>query len=113
MSAARTENGAAPIADLIVEAFDAGRKMPPRERLVELDVQLREEIDRLTKLAHETAGKASRRSRQWYDLTHAVEAAQFAIGFEIGSGPLSGALHVAELARRVRDLQRAIGGAES
>ncbi|GAA0927013.1 MULTISPECIES: DUF6415 family natural product biosynthesis protein [Streptomyces] len=105
-----TRTGTDQVAQLVVEAFDAGRKMPPRERLVELDKLLRAEIDQLMKRAREAADQAAPHTRRWYALTHAIEDAQFAIGFEIGTGPLSGALHVAELARRVLDLQRTIGG---
>ncbi|MGW2550736.1 DUF6415 family natural product biosynthesis protein [Streptomyces sp. NPDC001635] len=98
-----------PVADLIVEAFDAGHSMPPHDRLVEVDQLLRKEIDRLVPLAREHATQTEERSRTWYALMSAADSAEYACRFELGSGRLAGALHVAELARRVIELRRVLG----
>ncbi|MFE1849829.1 DUF6415 family natural product biosynthesis protein [Streptomyces sp. NPDC059489] len=98
-----------PVADLIVEAFDAGQSMPPHERLVDVDKLLREEIGRLIPLARDHTARAEERSRTWYALTSAADSAEYACRFELGSGRLAGALHVAELARRVIKLRRVLG----
>lgn len=96
-------------ASLIVEAFDAGRAMPPHARLVELDKLLREEIGRLTTYVQRLADQTAHRTRDWYAMTGAIDKAEDALKFQLGTGPLGGALHVAELARRVIELQE-VGG---
>ncbi|MEV5479326.1 DUF6415 family natural product biosynthesis protein [Streptomyces sp. NPDC052207] len=98
-----------PVAALIVEAFDAGHSMPPHERLVEVDQLLRKEIERLVPLAREHTAQAEERTRTWYALMSAADSAAYACRFELGSGRLAGALHVAELARRVIELRRVLG----
>jgi hypothetical protein len=102
-------------AALIVEAFDAGHAMPPHERLVELDKLLRAEIDGLVTYVQRLADKTAHRTREWYAMTNAIEKATDALAFQLGTGPLAGALHVAELARRIRELQnvlREVGGVQ-
>lgn len=96
-------------AALVVEAFDAGRAMPPHERLVELDKLLRSEIDRLGRYVQRLADQTKHHTREWYAMTNAIEKAADAVTFQLGETPLGGALHVAELARRVIELQQ-VGG---
>ncbi|MFF7171073.1 DUF6415 family natural product biosynthesis protein [Streptomyces pseudovenezuelae] len=98
-------------AALIVEAFDAGDAMPPHERFVELDKLLRAEIDRLVTYVQRLADNTAHRTREWYAMTNAIDKATDALQFQLGTGPLAGSLHVAELARRVIELQEAGGTA--
>ncbi|MEU0675495.1 DUF6415 family natural product biosynthesis protein [Streptomyces sp. NPDC006172] len=97
---------------LIVEAFDAGREMPPHERLVEIDKGLREELARLMTQARSRAETVEQRSRAWYALVNAVDRAEDALSIPLTQGALAGALRVAELARRVLELRKA-GGVEA
>lgn len=98
-------------ANLVIEAFDAGRAMPPHERLVELDTLLREEVGRLSAYVQRRADQTAHHTREWHAMTGAIEQADDALTFQLGPSPLAGALHVAELARRVLELQR-VGGTE-
>ncbi|MEV5911046.1 DUF6415 family natural product biosynthesis protein [Streptomyces chartreusis] len=94
-----------PIAELISEALNTTREYPPHDRLVELDKLLREEIDRLSTTARALAEQRPHRSRGWYALVNAVDVAEYALGFQLGTSPLAAGLHVSELARRVRELR--------
>lgn len=96
-------------ASLIVEAFDAGRAMPPHARLVDLDALLRAEIARLTAYVQRRADQTAHRTREWYAMTGAIERAEDTLTFQLGASPLAGSVHVAELARRVLELQE-VGG---
>ncbi|MYX28462.1 hypothetical protein GTY75_17730 [Streptomyces sp. SID8381] len=97
-----------PAPRIIVAAFDAGQRMPSREDLVTLDEQLRDELARLAGLARGAALTVPARSRAWYALTAAIDAAEDADRLVMGNGPLTAALHVAELARRALGLRDAL-----
>ncbi|MGC0211935.1 DUF6415 family natural product biosynthesis protein [Streptomyces levis] len=101
--------GADPVPALIAEAFEAGRRYWPHERYVGLDKRLREEVERLVPIVQRRADRTPSRSRQWYASTNAIDAAQDALGFQMGTGPLAASLHVAELARRIIALREAAG----
>jgi hypothetical protein len=102
---------------LIAEAFASSQEPPPHERFVELDKALREEIDRLVPYVERLAGsqRVKHRSRDWYACDNALVAADHAQVYQLGYGPTACAVHVAELARRVRELQkvlREVGGVQ-
>lgn len=112
------ETGTDSVDSLIDEAFDAGRQHVPPERFVDLDKLLREEIDRLVPMVEQLAGSSSvkYRSRQWYACDNALLSADYAKSFRLPDfGPTACALQVAELARRIRELQkvlREVGGVQ-
>ncbi|MCX4607006.1 DUF6415 family natural product biosynthesis protein [Streptomyces mirabilis] len=97
-----------PIDALIGAAFDAARDQPTHDRLVEIDRLLRAEIERLQTIARRTAELRPHRSREWYALVNAVDHADDTLQFQLGV-MFAAALHVAELARRVRELQAVVG----
>lgn len=99
------------IARLIDEALGATGILPPMDRLTELDQLLRVEIERLIPVVQRQADAAPLRSREWYKLIQAAERAEDTLRYQVGAAPLVGAIHVAELARRVRELREAGGGA--
>lgn len=103
-----TEAQSAPrLPALIREAFDATQEPPTPERLAEIDAALRVEVVRLQETARALAEHRPHRSRDWYALVNAVDRADYALGFQNQTG-FAGALGVAELARRVLELERAI-----
>ncbi|MEV7796543.1 DUF6415 family natural product biosynthesis protein [Streptomyces sp. NPDC087512] len=95
------------ISRLIAEALSATGILPPMDRLVQLDELLRAEIERLVPLVQRRADAVSLRSRDWYKLIQTAERAEDAAQFQIGTTPLAGAIHVAELARWVHELREA------
>lgn len=118
MTATTQETGADSVDSLIDEAIESMHTMPPHERFVEIDKGLREEIGRLVPRVQRLAGSqgVKHRSRQWYACDNALAAADHALSYQLGYGPTAGALHVAELARRVRELRQVLqdaGGAQS
>lgn len=90
---------------LIEEALDATGILPPMARLEEMDRLLRAEIGRLVPLVQRRADATPLRSRDWYQLVQAAERAEDALKFQMGTMPLAGSIHVAELARHVRALR--------
>jgi hypothetical protein len=108
----QTARAADPLPRLIRRAFDAGRAMPPRDEMIELDKLLREEIERLIPIVQRQADHLPHRTREWYARTNAIDAAEDTMTFQMGTGPTAAALHVAELARRALELRR-VGGVES
>lgn len=92
---------------LIREAFDATQEPPAPERLAELDAALRVEVVRLQETARALAEQRPHRSRGWYALVNAADAADDALAFPSDTG-FAGALGVAELARRVIELEKAV-----
>ncbi|MGW2742392.1 DUF6415 family natural product biosynthesis protein [Streptomyces sp. NPDC001450] len=97
-----------PIPALIDAAFDSTRDIPRHERLVEIDEGLRDEIERLQTIARRTADRTPHRSFRWYRLVNAADAADDALGFQLGD-MMQAALQVSELARRVTELRRVVG----
>ncbi|MEU2740203.1 DUF6415 family natural product biosynthesis protein [Streptomyces sp. NPDC007095] len=104
------ETGADSVDSLIGEAINAGRCTVPHERFVEIDKALREEIDRLAPLVQRLAGSTAvkHRSREWYACDNALGNADHAQSYQLGYGPTACALHVAELARRIRELRQVL-----
>ncbi|MER6350707.1 DUF6415 family natural product biosynthesis protein [Streptomyces sp. NPDC001634] len=95
---------------LISEAFGATRVLPPHDRCVELRSQLRAAIEALHLDAREARTGTVEYSRDWWRLTNAITDADHALAEDLGSGLLSAALHVAELARRAQALRGAMEG---
>ncbi|MEU3289877.1 DUF6415 family natural product biosynthesis protein [Streptomyces longwoodensis] len=106
-----TEQHSTDAADLIAEAFDAGEQMPSHERLVELDEQLRALIERLIVVVQHRINRSPHHTPGWYAMVNAVERAEDALRFQLGTAPLACTLHVAELARKVQELRQAGGTA--
>jgi hypothetical protein len=106
------EAGADSVDSLLDEANDAGRRTVPHERFVEIDKGLREEIDRLVPCVQRLADSrgVKHRSREWYACDNALFNADHALSYQLGYGPNACALHVAELARRVRELRQVLQG---
>lgn len=100
------------VAHLIEEALGATGILPPMSRLVELDKLLRAEIERLVTVVQRKADATPLRSREWYTLVQAADRAEDALQYQIGAAPLAGAIHVGELARRIRELREAGGIAQ-
>jgi hypothetical protein len=92
---------------LIAEALSTTEILPPIDRLEQLDELLRAEIERLVPLVLRRADAVSFGSRDWYTLIQTAERAEDAAQFQIGTTPLAGAIHVAELARWVQELHEA------
>ncbi|GHA05695.1 DUF6415 family natural product biosynthesis protein [Streptomyces echinoruber] len=109
MTTVPREVDAAAIEQMIREAFDASRRLPSYPELVTLNEQLRAEINRLMPIVRDAAGRATPRSREWYAAMQAIEHAEYELRQPLGTGPLGGSMHVAELARRVVDLREAGG----
>lgn len=112
MTATRPGIDAEAVHALITEALGATGVLPAHARLVELDEQLREEIERLIPIVRDKSDRTELRSREWYALQQAADHAEDSLTFPLDEQPLAGALHVAELARRLCALQQA-QGAES
>jgi hypothetical protein len=93
------------ISQLIAAALGATGVLPPMSRLEELNRVLRAEVERLAPLVHRQADDEPLQSRAWYRLIQTAERAQDTLNFQMGTAPLSGAIHVAELARRVQELR--------
>ncbi|MGW0772000.1 DUF6415 family natural product biosynthesis protein [Streptomyces sp. NPDC002676] len=94
-----------PILFLIEAAFDTSRKQPTPERLAEIDRLLREEVARLLTTARAVAEHRPHRSRDWYALVNAVDAADDALRFQLGT-MMQAALQVSKLARRLIELRQ-------
>lgn len=102
----RTHNTAAvDTQGLIEEGLAATGILPPYERLVELDTQLRAAIDTLLPVAQAAADRLNRGTPAWYTRQKAVDEARKALDGNLGIGLRSAALHVAELARHCYALQ--------
>ncbi|MBC2864421.1 DUF6415 family natural product biosynthesis protein [Streptomyces mexicanus] len=98
-----------PVPQLIVAAFESGRRMPDRERMVAINDQLSAEVQRLAARARAVAQQQPMYSRDWYRLTNAADAAEFPLRFELGLGPLAASIHVTQLARGVLALRKVLG----
>lgn len=99
----------AAVQHLITEALGATGQLPRLERLVELDGQLRAEIERRVPVVRKRAEAAEERSREWYALNTALDQVHDTLQYRLPSTPLAGSIHVAELARRLCALQQAEG----
>ncbi|GJF24831.1 DUF6415 family natural product biosynthesis protein [Streptomyces sp. HO565] len=95
------------ISRLIAEALSATEIPPPVDRLVQLVELLRAETERLVPLVRRRADAVSFGSRDWYTLIQTAERAEDAAQVQIGTTPLAGAIHVADLARWVQELREA------
>ena len=84
---------------LVDEALKVTGILPPYDRLVELDGQLRAVISARLLAARAAADRLNRGTREWYSLQSAVDDAARALEGGLGIGLRSAALHVAELAR--------------
>lgn len=102
---------AAGIQSLITESLGATQQLPEQHRIAELDEQLRDELDRLLPAAQQCANALNRGTPEWYNLQRTIDHTNDALHERPGNGRLSGALHVAELARRVCALQQTIEAA--
>ncbi|WP_327725711.1 DUF6415 family natural product biosynthesis protein [Streptomyces europaeiscabiei] len=109
MTATRPGVDAMEVHALITEALGATGVLPPHARLAELDEQLREEINRLIPIVRDKSDHTELRSRDWYALQQAADHAEDSLTYKLDEQPLAGALHVAELARRLCALQQAEG----
>jgi uncharacterized protein YhaN len=99
----------AAVQHLITEALGATSALPSRARLVELDEQLRAELDRLVPAVRKMAEAAPHRSREWHRLQNELDRAVDALAPRLPDGPLAASLHVAELARRACALRQIEG----
>ncbi|MFD9212108.1 DUF6415 family natural product biosynthesis protein [Streptomyces sp. NPDC059544] len=106
---AEPEVDVAAVQHLITEALGATGQLPRRERLVELDEQLRGEIERVVPDVRKRAETAEERSREWYALHSALDQVNDTLQRRLPETPLAGSIHVAELARRLCTLQQAEG----
>lgn len=100
---------AAAIQALITESLGATQQLPEQHRIAELDEQLREELGRLLPIAQQRANGLNRGTTEWYALQRTIDHTGDSLRQRPGTGRLSGALHVAELARRVCALQQQNG----
>lgn len=112
------ETGADSVDSLLDEVNEAARRTVPHERFVEIDKLLREEIDRLAPMVQRLAGSPGikHRSSEWYACDNALGKADHAQSYQLGYGPTACALHVSELARRIRELRQVlqdVGGVRS
>ncbi|MFF1709338.1 DUF6415 family natural product biosynthesis protein [Streptomyces sp. NPDC058268] len=97
---------------LISEALAACRVLPPHERLVELNDRLRAELAQSVATVQAQMGGMDRGSVDWHRRQRALDAASNATAENLGSGLLSAAMHVAELGRRLVELNALTMGGE-
>lgn len=97
-------NAATPPQALIVAALSACRNLPPLEELTDLDTQLRTRILALTPIVQTRADAMNRGTVDWYAHQRALDRSQDALTSPPGTSPLAAAIQVAELGRRLRDL---------
>lgn len=97
--------GRADTQGLIKEGLAAAGILPPYERLVELDEQLRAAINEILPVAQQAADKLNRGTPEWYSRQRAIDEARKALDSDLGIGLRSAALHVAELARHCHAIQ--------
>jgi hypothetical protein len=92
------------IDDLIVEAVTAPRSFPRRERCAELDHALRVAIGDRYLVVQERLKEQAEYTRGWWRIRNVLDDVDGALAGDLGSGLMSAALHVAELARQTRAL---------
>lgn len=102
--------GATPTQGLIEEALSVCRALPPYERLVELDRQLRTELAERAPLVQKRANGMNRGTIQWYERQRGLTATRNALAEDLGDGFLSAAMHVEELGRRLLELDGYLRG---
>ena len=90
---------------LIDEALKAAGILPPYDRLVELDEQLRTVMAERLRVAEDVAAGMNRGTPEWWSCQSAIDAANAALRGDLGIGLRSAALHVSELARCCYALQ--------
>jgi len=105
----RTPNAtdARPIGDDILdEAFSVSGLLPSLERLVQLNEQLRGEIERLMPTAQGIADRADHGTREWYALDSTLAYTRDVLNEHMPHTPLAASLHVRELARQIYALRK-------
>lgn len=102
-----------PVAALIEEALAVCRVLPPYERLVELDQQLRAELANVTPIVQKEADGMNHGTAQWHARQRGLNAVKNALVEDLGDGFLSAATHVQELGRRVLELNGYTGDGDS
>jgi hypothetical protein len=93
------------IGSLISEAIGARQMLPPYDRCIDLDRQLRDHLAHLLPHVQERAADAPVRSREWYRLQGLVDDAQDVLNAGLGHGLLSAAIQVGRLAEQCQVLQ--------
>ncbi|MGW6268492.1 MULTISPECIES: DUF6415 family natural product biosynthesis protein [unclassified Streptomyces] len=88
----------------LAEALTAHRTLPARERLVELDRELRAELAHFMPLVQRQADDLNRGTIAWNMRVHALNASRNALACELSMSSLHAAMDVAELGRRLREL---------
>lgn len=91
---------------LVEEALSACGTLPPHERLVDLNEGLRAELAELVPVVTEQSEKLDQGTPEWHARARALRAVASALEEDLGTGLLSAAMHVAELGRRVLELDR-------
>lgn len=108
VSAREAEASAEPdsLNKLIDEGLDAAGILPPYERVVQLDKQLRAEIDRLLPVVQQQADRLNRGTTDWFSRQSVVDDARRTLREGLGHGLRSAGLQVRELARQCGALAR-------
>ncbi|UPZ27585.1 DUF6415 family natural product biosynthesis protein [Streptomyces sp. LRE541] len=89
---------------LIEEAVGARQMLPPYERCVELNRLLRAAIGDLYLAAQERLGQLPEHRRDWHRVRNALADTDAVLADNLGSGLLSAAIHLGDLARQARTL---------
>ncbi|WP_156722698.1 DUF6415 family natural product biosynthesis protein [Streptomyces apocyni] len=96
---ARPATPVSSIAVLIDEALDATGILPPHERLVELNDQLRAELERLLPIVQQHTDGLPRGGMQWYGRQCVLDDTREVLARDLGTGLRSAAIQVHRLAR--------------
>jgi hypothetical protein len=93
---------------LIDEALGACQMLPPYDRCLELDRQLRAAIGELVPAVQAQVGQLTAFSRDWHRLDGILEDTRDVLSDGLGSGLLSAAIQLAALGRQARALTDAV-----
>ena len=85
---------------LIEEGLSVTGILPPYDRLIELDKDLRAAVEGLLLEAQAVADGLNRGTAEWWSRQSAIDYARQALAGDLGPGLRSAAMHVAELAHR-------------
>ncbi|WP_055701636.1 MULTISPECIES: DUF6415 family natural product biosynthesis protein [Streptomyces] len=88
----------------IEEALSACHDLPPVEQLARLDARLRTDIQELVGIVREQLRQLPPRSVDWYARRRTLLDSQEALAEPLRDTPLAAAIGVAELGRRLREL---------